>query len=163
MAVQKSVVKLLQWSRPQLRTETRRCCMLRCRTRRLQWSRPQLRTETRRSPLRRMGAGMASMEPSSVEDGNTKLPIRAKGDFIWLQWSRPQLRTETNAMADGQPDNKPLQWSRPQLRTETSRLCPAPVPDSMLQWSRPQLRTETLRSLRTPIHTHQRFNGAVLS
>ncbi len=36
----------------------------------LQWSRPQLRTETLQSPTGSTFRTLASMEPSSVEDGN---------------------------------------------------------------------------------------------
>ncbi len=63
---------------------------------RLQWSRPQLRTETCTDFDGCKASHLASMEPSSVEDGNQRiwrrniLPKR-------LQWSRPQLRTETVA------------------------------------------------------------------
>ncbi len=36
----------------------------------LQWSRPQLRTETAQAPRSKEFGSSASMEPSSVEDGN---------------------------------------------------------------------------------------------
>ncbi len=41
----------------------------------LQWSRPQLRTETHSARCTPCGTPFASMEPSSVEDGNTRLPL----------------------------------------------------------------------------------------
>ncbi len=44
---------------------------------------------------------MASMEPSSAEDGDS--PAAAAAAFLWqLQWNRPQLRTETRTHADSQ-------------------------------------------------------------
>ncbi len=42
----------------------------------LQWSRPQLRTETRRNTRNRRRKRDASMEPSSVEDGNCEIVNR---------------------------------------------------------------------------------------
>ncbi len=66
----------LQWSRPQLRTETMQVeRQQRNDCQGLQWSRPQLRTET------------------SIHDSD--------GGAQWtLQWSRPQLRTETELTGD---------------------------------------------------------------
>ncbi len=62
----------LQWSRPQLRTETDIAVgAVRCHSV-LQWSRPQLRTETGELVCGHMQAMPASMEPSSVEDGNVE-------------------------------------------------------------------------------------------
>ena len=60
----------LQWSRPQLRTETFEWTGGPSTVTWLQWSRPQLRTETANQ-----------LDPRVKEVG--------------LQWSRPQLRTET--------------------------------------------------------------------
>ena len=66
----------LQWSRPQLRTETRgRLLSANIKTQ-LQWSRPQLRTETYNLPAGSQVIVVASMEPSSAEDGNTTIPFR---------------------------------------------------------------------------------------
>ncbi len=73
-----------------------KCCLrpIGFSQKRLQWSRPQLRTETGHPAEVVPVHAAASMEPSSVEDGN-----RAGGVFARhsepLQWSRPQLRTET--------------------------------------------------------------------
>ncbi len=61
----------LQWSRPQLRTETISGGAADLDEALLQWSRPQLRTETPQIPIRLRVDFVASMEPSSVEDGNT--------------------------------------------------------------------------------------------
>ncbi len=87
----------LQWSRPQLRTETWRLWWPR-RSRRvlLQWSRPQLRTETAQAGETQASKHLASMEPSSVEDGNGPNCIAPPHLPSRLQWSRPQLRTETS-------------------------------------------------------------------
>ncbi len=110
----------LQWSRPQLRTETSTAVCGPVCVCELQWSRPQLRTETLRVPALSFGPFLASMEPSSVEDGNKavdgttpSIPCPASMEpssvedgnlpaeyskiiyLALLQWSRPQLRTET--------------------------------------------------------------------
>ncbi len=61
---------MLQWSRPQMRTETPHAAAADSGWDTLQWSRPQMRTET--WPLYIYG------NPGSG-----------------LQWSRPQMRTET--------------------------------------------------------------------
>ncbi len=88
----------------------------------LQWSRPQLRTETRSSGCGVAPCGCASMEPSSVEDGNLRQRQVATQAVVVLQWSRPQLRTETSEPTKNRGERRrALQWSRPQLRTETSR------------------------------------------
>ncbi len=60
----------LQWSRPQLRTETLANPLNPLVKEMLQWSRPQLRTETSQQAAAAMEIFGASMEPSSVEDGN---------------------------------------------------------------------------------------------
>ncbi len=84
----------------------------------------------------------ASMEPSSVEDGNHNKKPEAAGPRR-LQWSRPQLRTETKVGSGHLLPFGTLQWSRPQLRTETANSSFSSGFNSALQWSRPQLRTET--------------------
>ncbi len=84
----------LQWSRPQLRTETTLAVRDSRGWKMLQWSRPQLRTET------------WATAPGPV---TTAL----------LQWSRPLLRTETGYSDSSGRQYRKLQWSRPQLRTET--------------------------------------------
>ncbi len=72
----------LQWSRPQLRTETSSRMNSPVSATGLQWSRPQLRTETgRRSTGDSVDRIPASMEPSSVEDGN-----RACGFLFGVKW-----------------------------------------------------------------------------
>ncbi len=134
----------------------------------LQWSRPQLRTETMAGDVitqpglyasmepssvedgnqlwqahRGQQAAEASMEPSSVEDGNWVRHGDAETSTLALQWSRPQLRTETTAKRGVVPAKYLLQWSRPQLRTETRRARCNTLALDVLQWSRPQLRTET--------------------
>ncbi len=63
---------------------------------------------------------LASMEPSSVEDGNEQLGTRWLVVLRWLQWSRPQLRTETSRVILTPRRTVMLQWSGPQLRTETA-------------------------------------------
>ena len=60
----------LQWSRPQLRTETLGMARHDMAGYGLQWSRPQLRTETITEGLAQLLYAVASMEPSSAEDGN---------------------------------------------------------------------------------------------
>ncbi len=62
---------LLQWSRPQMRTETTSATHAQARSSpELQWSRPQMRTET-------------------------EFFAAASKSVLLLQWSRPQMRTET--------------------------------------------------------------------
>ncbi len=115
----------------------------------LQWSRPQLRTETRLMTWTTYSRLMASMEPSSVEDGN-RAEISMSDSSLSLQWSRPQLRTETIGWRDANNTGlHKLQWSRPQLRTETLQRCEWLREHGWLQWSRPQLRTETLTAAAT--------------
>ncbi len=65
----------------------------------LQWSRPQLRTETSEFHRRSRCPCVASMEPSSVEDGNVYNSASVTASPLPLQWSRPQLRTETDTQA----------------------------------------------------------------
>ncbi len=60
----------LQWSRPQLRTETNTITKIQPAMLMLQWSRPQLRTETCDWRSADHYEGTASMEPSSAEDGD---------------------------------------------------------------------------------------------
>ncbi len=50
----------------------------------LQWSRPQLRTETRAAATGETGVSPTSMEPSSVEDGNDTRgnPAAMSGDYF---------------------------------------------------------------------------------
>ncbi len=91
----KCLLAMLQWSRPQLRTETDPSSSNSGVRNMLQWSRPQLRTETYGSRLVMSARLNASMEPSSVEDGNRGKHSRDGLHEIRLQWSRPQLRTET--------------------------------------------------------------------
>ncbi len=154
---------LLQWSRPQLRTETWRFGRWPITRSKLQWSRPQLRTETRAVGGDGICSDDASMEPSSVEDGNRRKPAcRVRG---------VRASMEPSSVEDGNSRPPPvlrftarLQWSRPQLRTETlATLETIEAAGGSLQWSRPQLRTET--SIRTdfPLPGLPRFNGAVLS
>ncbi len=164
----RSGVKRLQWSRPQLRTETWSVIACRCPDSELQWSRPQLRTETTPLPPWSAILQRTSMEPSSVEDGNV-------GDFGGIYVQRV-TSMEPSSVEDGNPPPAGpfssmltvLQWSRPQLRTETAgasgledagwytSMEPSSVEDgnsnlqsicrrchNQLQWSRPQLRTET--------------------
>ena len=64
----------------------------------LQWSRPQLRTETTLATPISYFHFRASMEPSSAEDGN-QTAVVLKAAVKMLQWSRPQLRTETGRHA----------------------------------------------------------------
>ena len=40
-----------------------------------------------------------TVEPSSVEDGNSPIQCHSRTEVIQLQWSRPQLRTETDHAA----------------------------------------------------------------
>ncbi len=165
-----AIALVLQWSRPQQRTETsRRCVKLRGQTR-LQWSRPQQRTET---------------------DVHKFVDVA----HCMLQWSRPQQRTETGLPRNSLPystsrfngavlsrgrrplptvgkagstrrfngavlsrgrrrekvawqpfTTNALQWSRPQQRTETGGEYVSVSTAPALQWSRPQQRTETART-----------------
>ncbi len=57
-----------------MRTETRLLVPQAQKNLKLQWSRPQLRTETRKRHRDRLPPEGASMEPSSVEDGNINFP-----------------------------------------------------------------------------------------
>ncbi len=115
------------------------------RFRSLQWSRPQLRTETCRPDSQMLIWHAASMEPSSVEDGNLFGRTQRSRQQPTLQWSRPQLRTETREdRIQRALQVLQLQWSRPQLRTETIPVAARSARNQfLLQWSRPQLRTET--------------------
>ena len=68
----------LQWSRPQLRTETATAAGFFWQQSLLQWSRPQLRTETWRDDCQVADLWVrASMEPSSAEDGNQGLQVES--------------------------------------------------------------------------------------
>ena len=131
----------LQWSRPQVRTETLQVLGVVIELTTLQWSRPQVRTETCSDGVASSRAG-ASMEPSSGEDGDIAVPPVIISPNA-LQWSRPQVRTETYGWglqmfpldkasmepSSGEDGDKiferlvmspcKLQWSRPQVRTET--------------------------------------------
>ncbi len=180
---------LLQWSRPQLRTETSRTGGSVLAGTMLQWSRPQLRTETQEFSHQISHDRPASMEPSSVEDGNNRMTRQTLRILRVLQWSRPQLRTETRGIlargctriwfASMEPSSvedgntirngwlnireEVLQWSRPQLRTETSDCSTQNTRSAVLQWSRPQLRTETSGAGVIVRGVGVGFNGAVLS
>ena len=67
----------LQWSRPQVRTETYYAPKERNKVTMLQWSRPQVRTETSRLHLQAAEGSPASMEPSSGEDGDQEQCLRS--------------------------------------------------------------------------------------
>ncbi len=84
----------------------------------------------------------ASMEPSSVEDGNSVLTVETSIAF--------SASMEPSSVEDGNwtplsrcLQTHQLQWSRPQLRTETQAWRAVYECLGWLQWSRPQLRTET--------------------
>ncbi len=86
----------------------------------LQWSRPQLRTETSDLPVFAAYVATASMEPSSVEDGNlvrvfTRAATPAAASMEPSSVEDGNMPGSEGAMCRVTG----LQWSRPQLRTET--------------------------------------------
>ncbi len=81
----------------------------------------------------------ASMEPSSVEDGNPCTARISAAVTLRLQWSRPQLRTETRSPGHGLPRHTPASME-PSSVEDGNRTTAAGPPAFM-----------------------DRFNGAVLS
>ncbi len=130
---------------------------------RLQWSRPQLRTETGMVRTTERAQHRASMEPSSAEDGDAPAvrlvrcrgcasmePSSAEdGDGNDTATLNPNIAAsmEPSSAEDGDP-----------METEARHVC-----SKRLQWSRPQLRTETRLAIRRRHGICACFNGAVLS
>src|SRR5437870_4082529 len=91
------------------------------RTVSLQWSRRLSATETMASASAMAErAGLASMEPSPLSDGNAEINLHPTTKAA-LQWSRRLSATETITIyeADLQARIRALQWSRRLSATET--------------------------------------------
>ncbi len=177
----------LQWSRPQLRTETQSVCSAAVQQSTASMEPSSVEDGNSGEILSQWHTTEASMEPSSVEDGNvvgccTSADVACASmepssvedgnkSATCIGRSDPGASMEPSSVEDGNPGRDVvavqksvvLQWSRPQLRTETTGNRGYIVSGSeRLQWSRPQLRTET-GSRRTKCSRLAGFNGAVLS
>src|SRR6185503_9592160 len=86
----------LQWSHAQLSVETlyERVSLV-CGNPALQWSHAQLSVETWQEALASVLRDLASMEPRSVERGNSVEELREHIEEQMLQWSHAQLSVET--------------------------------------------------------------------
>ncbi len=120
----------------------------------LQWSRPQLRTETGRfTPRKLHHLPHASMEPSSVEDGNDWARMASSaGRFASMEPSsvedgNQRLSSECGSDCSASMEPSSVEDGNSFGCTVSSR------PPNLLQWSRPQLRTETTSSQPATVHT----------
>ena len=110
---------VLQWSHAQLSVETFTYPHGQHAYNQLQWSHAQLSVETCLWVALQVGDCRASMEPRSIERGNTHAIARA-ADLFALQWSHAQLSVETHSRAGSLIHRRDaLQWSHAQLSVET--------------------------------------------
>ncbi len=176
----------------------------------LQWSRPQQRTETQTQKWRRLRRQLASMEPSSAEDGDAgtdhrpdpgqlgfngavlsrgRRPVcsslgddrrRSFNGAVLSRGRRPErggsgLSTALASMEPSSAEDGDTTGMTSATQRQAASMEPSSAEDGdqerwaeeieqqQLQWSRPQQRTETGRFTGADCKIQPRFNGAVLS
>ncbi len=134
----------LQWSHVQSNVESKRTRARRNSARLLQWSHVQSNVERLDGRLPPQRDPRASMEPRSIERGETLPDPPALPERPRLQWSHVQSNVESRSHARSRSASPWLQWSHVQSNVESCLPGKRPWQSVRLQWSHVQSNVERL-------------------